>query len=72
MKTRPSEGQIGVILVTASALAFSTGGFFTRLIDLDVWTVLLWRGVFGGLTVLAFIGSQHQRQTRPLRPWRAS
>jgi hypothetical protein len=48
------------------------GGFFTRLIDLDVWTVLLWRGVFGGLTVLAFIGSQHQRQTRPLRPWRAS
>jgi len=63
MKTGLSEGQIGLILVTASAIAFSTGGFFTRLIDLDVWTVLFWRGVFGGLTILAFIGWQHQRQT---------
>jgi drug/metabolite transporter (DMT)-like permease len=63
MRARLSEGQIGTVLVAASAFAFSTGGFFTRLIDLDVWTVLFWRGLFGGLTILAFIGWLHQRQT---------
>jgi len=33
----------GPVLITASAIAFSLAGLFTRLIDLDVWTVLFWR-----------------------------
>lgn len=45
----------GVILVTASAIAWSTAGYFTRLIPLDNWTLLLWRGIFGGLGILAFM-----------------
>ena len=41
----------GVTLVVLSAFAFSTAGFFTRLIDTDVWTMLFWRGLFGGLFI---------------------
>jgi len=33
----------GTVLITASAIAFSLAGLFTRLIDLGVWTVLFWR-----------------------------
>ena len=39
----------------ASAFAFSTAGFFTRLIDTDVWTMLFWRGLFGGLFIAGYI-----------------
>lgn len=48
--------RLGLLLLLGSAVSFSFGGFFTRLIELDVWTVLFWRGIFGGLTILAFIG----------------
>ena len=47
---RASRGA-GVVLVTASAAAYSTAGLFTRLIPLDVWTILFWRGIFAGLLV---------------------
>lgn len=43
----------GVVLVAAAAAAYSTAGFFTRLIALDAWTILFWRGVFAGLFVAA-------------------
>jgi len=39
----------GTALLAASAVAYSTAGFYTRLIDLDAWTMLFWRGLFGGL-----------------------
>ena len=45
----------GVILVLLSALAFSTAGLFTRLIEVDVWTMLFWRGLFGGAFIAAYI-----------------
>lgn len=44
---------LGTGLIVASAIAYSLAGYFTRLIDLDVWTVLFWRGIFAG----AFIGT---------------
>lgn len=50
-----TETALGVALVTASAVAFSTAGLFTRIISLDVWTMLFWRGVFGSLAILAFL-----------------
>lgn len=46
--------RLGLILVTASAVAWSTAGLFTRIIPLDVATMLVWRGVFGGFGILAF------------------
>jgi drug/metabolite transporter (DMT)-like permease len=41
--------------MAASAVAYSTAGLFTRLVDLDIWTVLFWRGMFAGLFVAAFV-----------------
>jgi drug/metabolite transporter (DMT)-like permease len=38
-------------MVTVSTIAWSTAGFFTRLIPLDSWTLLAWRGIFGALGV---------------------
>jgi len=42
-----SDYHLGLVLVTISAVAWSTAGFFTRLIALDSFTMLAWRGVFG-------------------------
>src|SRR5262249_60035377 len=39
----------GGLLIVASAAAFSLAGFFTRLITLGAWTLLFWRGVYGGV-----------------------
>ncbi|HEY6717229.1 MAG TPA: EamA/RhaT family transporter, partial [Reyranella sp.] len=49
----------GVTLVVLSAVAFSTAGFVTRLIDTDVWTMLFWRGLFGGLFIAGYILWRH-------------
>ena len=45
----------GSLIVAVSAIAFSTAGLFTRLISTDVWTMLFWRGLFGGLLIAAYI-----------------
>lgn len=42
-------------LLAASAAAYSTAGFYTRLIDVDAWTMLFWRGVFGGLFLIVML-----------------
>jgi drug/metabolite transporter (DMT)-like permease len=51
---------LGWLLVSLSAVAWSTAGFFTRLIDEDVWTMLFWRGVFGGLAFLVMTAVHHR------------
>src|ERR1700761_3363069 len=53
----------GVQLIILSALAYSSAGFFTRLIHLDAWTMLFWRGLFAGLMILAVIAVQERRNT---------
>ncbi|MGH6894248.1 MAG: DMT family transporter, partial [Dongiaceae bacterium] len=42
---------IGIVLVLSSAIAWSTAGFFARTVPIDIWIVLFWRGVFGGLSI---------------------
>jgi drug/metabolite transporter (DMT)-like permease len=54
----------GSVLVALSAVAFSTAGLFTRLIDADVWTMLFWRGLFGGSFILAYIVLTEGKGTR--------
>lgn len=49
------ENRLGAALVVASAFAFSTAGYFTRLIDADASTLLFWRGLFGGLFIAGFV-----------------
>lgn len=49
----------GPLLVIASAAAFSTAGLFTGLVQADAWTILVWRGLFGGLFIGAFVVKEH-------------
>lgn len=56
-------GARGELLVLASVLAFSTAGYFTRLIQQDVWTMLFWRGVFGGVFIAGCIVWRHRGGT---------
>jgi len=51
---------LGTLLLVASATAYSSAGFFTRLIPVDAWTLLFWRGLFGG-TFLAIVVVWQQR-----------
>ena len=44
-----SQPYTGVLFLTLAAICWSTAGLFTRLIALDPWTILFWRGVFGAL-----------------------
>ena len=46
--------HLGLLLVAMSAVAWSTAGYFVRLVPVDVWTMLFWRAVFGGLFIFAF------------------
>jgi drug/metabolite transporter (DMT)-like permease len=45
----------GIVLVVAAAIAWSTAPFFTRLLHYDSWTILFWRGIFGGGAVIALL-----------------
>jgi drug/metabolite transporter (DMT)-like permease len=50
-----TDYRLGLVLVTASAVAWSTAGFFTRLIPLDSWTLVAWRGIFGAIGIATVI-----------------
>jgi drug/metabolite transporter (DMT)-like permease len=58
-----ANARFGSLLIAASAIAFSTTGFFTRLIHLDVPTLLFWQGIFGGLFMLGCLFLMYRGQT---------
>lgn len=47
--------RLGLALITASAVAWSTAGLFTRILALSGWTMLVWRGLFGALGIAVFV-----------------
>ncbi len=51
--------------MTVSALAWSTAGLFTRLIPLDSWTMLVWRGIFGAIGIAVV----NLRSSSAAMPW---
>jgi drug/metabolite transporter (DMT)-like permease len=55
----------GLVLITLSAGAYSLAGFFTRLISLDAWTMLFWRGLFAGVFIAGFILYRERRNALP-------
>jgi len=55
-----SKAWLGTILLAASAVVYSSAGFFTRLIQVDAWTLLFWRGLFAG-AFLAIVVAVQQR-----------
>src|SRR5262245_22088300 len=46
--------RVGYAIVLSATIAWSTGGFFVRLIHVDLWTMLGWRSLFGLLAILLF------------------
>jgi drug/metabolite transporter (DMT)-like permease len=50
-----SQHRIGIALVVAAAIAWSTAPFFTRLLPYDSWTILFWRGVFASAMITAIL-----------------
>jgi EamA domain-containing membrane protein RarD len=55
MTAAHSQHRLGVALVVAAAVAWSTAPFFTRLLPFDSWTILFWRGLFGGGLIAAIL-----------------
>ena len=49
------QHRLGVALVVAAAVAWSTAPLFTRLLPFDSWTILFWRGLFGGGLIAAIM-----------------
>jgi drug/metabolite transporter (DMT)-like permease len=63
----------GILLVIAAAIAWSTAPFFTRLLHYDSWTIIFWRGLFGGSFVaLMLIATQGERGLRDLIAMKSS
>jgi drug/metabolite transporter (DMT)-like permease len=59
MAETDKQHRIGVALVVAAAVAWSTAPLFTRLLPLDSWTIVFWRGLFGGgFTVAVLVLTQ--------------
>ena len=50
-----SDRGLGIALVVAAAIAWSTAPFFTRLLPFDPWAILFWRGLFGGGLITVFL-----------------
>jgi drug/metabolite transporter (DMT)-like permease len=55
MRSTDRQHRAGIALVVAAAIAWSTAPFFTRLFQFDSWTILFWRGLFGGGSIALFL-----------------
>lgn len=60
MTAAAHERRLGIMLVVAAAILWSLAGVFTRIIALDVWTLLFWRAVFGGGLMLVYMVVEHR------------
>ena len=52
---------LGRALVALSAVAWSTAGIFTKGVEADVWTVLLWRGLLAAGVMSAWLAWRRGR-----------
>lgn len=52
--------RTGVILVTVSAVVFSSAGVFTKLVSSGAWEIVFWRGVFAAGFTTAFVMWKHK------------
>lgn len=53
----------GILLVAASSVAYSTAGFYIRLIPVDPWTILFWRGLFAGGFIAVWVAAREGWRT---------
>ena len=57
-----SVQSVGIALVVAAAVAWSTAPVFVRLLAFDSWTIVFWRSVFAGCFVGGFLLFTQGRQ----------
>jgi len=55
MSRSQSDYAVGVLLLIASAIAFSSTGVFAKGVEAAAWTVIFWRGVFASLSTTAYV-----------------
>ena len=55
MSQADRQHRLGIVLIVFAAIAWSTAPFFTRLLHYDSWTILFWRGLFGGGSIALFL-----------------
>jgi drug/metabolite transporter (DMT)-like permease len=58
-----SDQRLGVALVAGAAVTWSTAGYFTHLIHVSLFPMLVWRNLFGGLFMLGFVIATHRGTT---------
>jgi drug/metabolite transporter (DMT)-like permease len=56
-----SAESLGVAAIAGAAVAWSTAGYFTRLIPVGLWTMLVWRNLFGGSFMFAYLAVTRRR-----------
>ena len=54
-----SDYMVGVLLLVASAVTFSSAGLFTKGVVASAWAVIFWRGLFAAILTTAWVG-QHR------------
>lgn len=60
------QRRLGTALALLSAFSWSSAGLFTRFIALDLWTLLVWRGIFGALFVGIYAAWRYRADLRRL------
>jgi drug/metabolite transporter (DMT)-like permease len=67
------QHRAGIALILAAAIAWSTAASFVRLLQFDSWTILFWRGLFGGGSIALFLVlTQGRRGVRDLVAMKAN
>lgn len=64
-----AQRRLGTLLVLASCIPFALSGVFTKTISADIWTVLAWRGVLGGLVIGLYAWRIEARLRMDRRAW---
>jgi drug/metabolite transporter (DMT)-like permease len=60
---RRSDSTVGVALVVGAAAAWSTAGYFSRLIPVGLFTMVVWRNVFGGAFMTLYVLATRRART---------
>ncbi len=61
--TLPKGHLLGILLATVGVLILSPDGLLVRLLTVDGWTIVFWRGLLLGLTLSAVIALRNGRDT---------
>lgn len=53
-----SDYMVGVLLLVASAVTFSSAGLFTKGVVASAWAVIFWRGLFAAILTTAWVSQR--------------